>query len=76
VLVDVHAASVNFPDLLVIGGAYQNLPPRPFVPGKDLAGGDGGRGGHHAFESGDRVMAQIEHGAYAERAWCVNICVL
>ena len=38
VLIDVHAASVNFPDLLVIGGTYQNLPPTPFVPGKDLAG--------------------------------------
>ena len=38
VLVDVRAASINFPDLLVIGGTYQKLPPRPFSPGKDLAG--------------------------------------
>ena len=36
VLIEVHAASINFPDLLVIGGTYQNLPPTPFVPGKDL----------------------------------------
>lgn len=35
VLVDVHATSVNFPDLLVIGGTYQILPKRPFSPGKD-----------------------------------------
>jgi NADPH2:quinone reductase len=45
VLIDVHAASVKFPDLLVIGGSYQHLPPTPFVPGKDLAGvGRCGRG--------------------------------
>jgi len=69
VLVEVHAASVNFPDLLVIGGTYQNLPPRPFVPGKDLAGGVAAVGvGVTRAKPGDRVMAQIEHGAFAERA--------
>lgn len=76
VLVDVHAASVNFPDLLVVGGTYQNLPPRPFVPGKDLAGvvaevGDGVT----SLKPGDHVIAQVEHGAFAER--CVvreNLC--
>ena len=69
VLVEVHAASVNFPDLLVIGGTYQNLPPRPFVPGKDLAGVVAAVGdGVTRVKPGDRVMAQIEHGAYAQRA--------
>jgi NADPH2:quinone reductase len=69
VLVDVHAASVNFPDILVIGGTYQNLPPRPFVPGKDLAGVVAAVGvGVTRVKVGDRVMAQIEHGAFAERA--------
>jgi NADPH2:quinone reductase len=69
VLVDVHAASVNFPDLLVIGGTYQNLPSRPFVPGKDLAGVVAAVGeGVTRVKPGDRVMAQIEHGAFAERA--------
>ena len=69
VLVDVHVASVNFPDLLVIGGTYQNLPPRPFVPGKDLAGVVAAVGaGVTRVKPGDRVMAQIEHGAFAERA--------
>lgn len=68
VLIDVRAASVNFPDLLVIGGTYQNLPPRPFVPGKDLAGVVAAVGeGVTLVKAGDRVMAQIEHGAYAER---------
>ena len=69
VLIDVQAASVNFPDLLVIGGTYQNLPPRPFVPGKDLAGVVAAVGeGVTRVKPGDRVMAQIEHGAFAERA--------
>ena len=38
VLVDVHAAGINFPDLLVIDGKYQFLPELPFVPGKECAG--------------------------------------
>jgi NADPH:quinone reductase len=67
VLVTVHAASVNFPDLLVIGGTYQNLPPLPFVPGKDLAGTVAVVGaGVTTVTPGQRVMAQIEHGAFAE----------
>ena len=69
VLIEVHAASVNFPDLLVIGGTYQNLPSRPFVPGKDLAGVVAAVGeGVTRVKPGDRVVAQIEHGAFAERA--------
>ena len=38
VLVDVHAAAVNFPDLLTIEGKYQFRPELPFVPGKEGAG--------------------------------------
>lgn len=69
VLVDVYAASINFPDLLVVGGTYQNLPPRPFVPGKDLSGVVAAIGeGVTRVKPGDRVVAQIEHGAFAERA--------
>jgi len=69
VLIEVHAASVNFPDLLVIGGTYQNLPATPFVPGKDLAGTVAAAGANVTdFKPGDRVMAQIEYGAFAERA--------
>jgi len=69
VLIDVHAASVNFPDLLVIGGTYQRLPPTPFVPGKDLAGTVAAVGtAVSRVKPGDRVMAQVEHGAFAERA--------
>jgi NADPH:quinone reductase len=68
VRVDVHAIGVNYPDLLVIGGKYQNLPPRPFVPGKDAAGvvSAAGESVRHC-RVGDRVLVQLEHGAYAEQ---------
>ena len=68
VIVDVRAASINFPDLLVIGGTYQKLPPRPFSPGKDLAGVVAAVGeGVETCKPGDRVCAQVEYGAYAEK---------
>ena len=68
VLVDVHAASINFPDLLVINGTYQFLPPQPFSPGKDFAGMVSAIGpGVTQRRPGDRVSAQIEYGAYAQK---------
>jgi NADPH2:quinone reductase len=68
VLVDVKAVSVNFPDLLLIDGTYQNLPALPFSPGKDLAGDVVAVGeGVADFKPGDRVCAQVEFGAYAEK---------
>jgi len=68
VLLDVRAASVNFPDLMVIAGTYQNLPALPFVPGKDMAGVVAAVGeGVTRVKVGDRVMATIEHGAFAQR---------
>ncbi len=67
VLVDVHAMGVNFPDLLTVAGRYQNLPDLPFVPGKEVAGRVAGVGrGVRGLRVGDRVMAQVENGAFAE----------
>jgi NADPH:quinone reductase len=68
VRVDVRAIDVNYPDLLVIGGKYQILPPLPFVPGKAAAGvvGAVGEGVRHC-RAGERVLVQVEHGAYAEQ---------
>jgi len=60
VLVDVRAAGVNFPDLLVIEGKYQLLPPLPFSPGKECAGVT-------RPKPGDRVMVQVEYGAFAQQ---------
>lgn len=38
VLVEVKAASLNFPDLLIVQNKYQIKPPLPFVPGSEYAG--------------------------------------
>ncbi|WP_313077231.1 NADPH:quinone oxidoreductase family protein [Melaminivora sp.] len=38
VLVEIRAASLNFPDLLMVQGKYQIKPPLPFVPGAEWAG--------------------------------------
>jgi NADPH2:quinone reductase len=38
VVIEVAAASVNFPDILVVEGSYQNLAERPFSRGKEAAG--------------------------------------
>ena len=67
-LVDIKAASVNFPDLLVIQGKYQVLPPLPFSPGKECAGvvkAVGAKVTH--VKPGDRVLIQIEYGGYAQQ---------
>src|SRR5260221_2900554 len=68
VLVDIQAVGINYVDLLVIGGKYQFLPERPFVPGKGPAGivVQLGLGASH-LRLGDRVLAMAEHGGYAER---------
>ncbi|HZS85494.1 MAG TPA: NADPH:quinone oxidoreductase family protein [Stellaceae bacterium] len=68
VVVEIHAAPVNFVDLLVIGGTYQFRPEPPFIPGKGPAGivcALGPDVSHLAL--GDRVLAMAELGGYAER---------
>jgi NADPH2:quinone reductase len=67
VVMSVKAASVNFPDVLIIQNKYQVKPPLPFSPGSELAGvvkavGDGVTG----IAPGDRLMACTGYGAFAE----------
>ncbi len=38
VLIEIKAASLNFPDLLIVQNKYQAKPPLPFVPGSEYAG--------------------------------------
>jgi NADPH:quinone reductase len=69
VLIDVHAAGLNFPDVLQIAGKYQFQPPFPFTPGSELAGVVTEVGmGVSGVKPGDRVMALTGTGAMAERA--------
>jgi NADPH2:quinone reductase len=68
VLVDIMAAGVNFPDVLIIQNKYQVKPELPFTPGNELAGvvraiGEGVEG----FQKGDRVFGFVQSGAFAEQ---------
>jgi len=69
VVVAVKAASVNFPDVLIIQNKYQFKPELPFIPGSELAGvvKDVGAGVTH-LKPGDQVMAFTLYGAFAEEA--------
>jgi len=72
VVIDARAIGVNYPDLLVAEGKYQFIPPAPYSPGKEVAGIVASLSKDSASESsslkrGDRVMAQVEYGAYAEK---------
>jgi NADPH2:quinone reductase len=67
VVISVKAASVNFPDVLIIQNKYQFKPPLPFSPGSELAGVVKEAGaGVRDFQPGDRVMAFTTYGAFAE----------
>jgi NADPH:quinone reductase and related Zn-dependent oxidoreductases len=67
VRIAVEAAGLNFADTLIIAGKYQNKVPPPFTPGFEVAGRvlecapdvDG-------LDAGQRVMAVVEHGGFAE----------
>src|SRR6201747_669049 len=69
VRVAIHAAGINFPDVLMAAGEYQLKPELPFTPGVEAAGevteiGDGVAG----IAVGDRVIVKMRHGAYADEA--------
>ncbi|QSE95669.1 NADPH:quinone oxidoreductase family protein [Rhodococcus pseudokoreensis] len=68
VVIEVGAVSINFPDILVVEGSYQNLPPRPFSPGKEAAGRVLAVGeGVARIAVGQRVLTLVEYGGYAEQ---------
>lgn len=68
IAIDVQAAGVNFPDVLIIQNKYQAKPQLPFTPGSELAGvvravGDGVT----QFKAGDKVLAFVSQGAFAQQ---------
>jgi NADPH2:quinone reductase len=69
VLIDVEATGVNYADAIMVAGRYQTKPPLPFSPGLETAGvvarcGDGVT----RYRPGDRVMAILAYGGFAEQA--------
>ena len=67
VLIDVEAAGVAFPDVLLSRGLYQVKPDPPFTPGTEVVGIVAEAADGVDFAVGDRVMA-ITFGGFAERA--------
>jgi NADPH2:quinone reductase len=68
VLVQVRAASLNFPDLLMTRGEYQFKPEPPFTSGLEFAGEVVEADPSSGFAPGDRVMGGNKTGAFAELA--------
>ena len=68
ILVDVAAAGINFPDVLIIAGQYQVKTPTPFVPGNEAAGVVSAVGpGVTQFAVGDKAIINTVGGAFAEK---------
>jgi NADPH:quinone reductase len=68
VVVDVHAAAVNFTDSLLVRDLYQVSAPLPFVPGSEVAGVVSEVGaGVERLAVGDRVFGMAFVGGFAER---------
>ncbi len=71
VLVEVFSAALNFPDLLLARGQYQERPSLPFTPGIEFCGSVVAVGrGVDPHRAGERVVgvAALPHGAFARYA--------
>ena len=67
VVIDVGAAGVCFPDLLLLRGEYQMRLDPPFVPGMEVAGVVRSAPQSSGFTAGQRVSAFTMLGGYAEQ---------
>lgn len=69
ILIEVAAAGINFADLLAVQGKYQVEAKPPYVPGMEVAGMVLAVGESVSrFKTGDRVIATMRQGAFAEAA--------
>jgi NADPH:quinone reductase len=68
VRVAIHAAGINFPDILMAAGEYQLKPPLPFTPGVEAAGEVTEVSGAVDIAVGDKVILKMRHGGYADEA--------
>src|SRR5437762_5069869 len=68
-VIDIRATGVNYADSIMVAGRYQTRPPFPFSPGLETAGVVTRRGeAVTRFKTGDRVMAILAYGGFAEQA--------
>jgi NADPH:quinone reductase len=68
ILIDVKAAGLNFPDVLMIQGKYQMQPDMPFIPGGECAGVVAAVGEKVSrFKVGDKVISAGGSGAFCEK---------
>jgi NADPH2:quinone reductase len=67
-LVRVETAALNFSDSLMIDDCYQIKPPRPFVPGQEIAGTVLEAGAQSGFKAGDRIASKVNWGGFAAHA--------
>ena len=68
VRIDVAAAGINFADIMQRRGVYPSGPDTPYVPGMEAAGTVDATGEGVGLEEGDRVVAMLDTGGYAEYA--------
>jgi NADPH2:quinone reductase len=68
VRIEVEAAGINFADLMQRRGEYPGGPKPPFTPGLEAAGSLEAVGDNVSLQIGDRVVAMLERGGYAEYA--------
>jgi len=67
-VIDVEAAGINFPDILIIAGKYQDKIPPPFIPGNEASGSVSAIGPKVSrFAIGDKVIVAPRGGAFAEK---------
>jgi NADPH:quinone reductase len=68
VVVDIAAAGINFPDVLIIAGKYQVKTEPPFIPGNEASGVVSAVGEKVSrYSVGDRVIVTPQGGAFAEK---------
>lgn len=69
ILFNVTASCVNYADTIMIQGHYQTRPDFPFAPGLEACGEVVQCGSAVTrFKPGDRIMALLEHGGFADQA--------
>jgi len=77
IVIDIKAAGLNFPDVLIIQGKYQFQPEMPFIPGGECAGDVIAVGeGVERYKVGDKVIAMTGHGCFCEQIAVNQLAVM